>query len=1341
MASQHYTPPKHFDPSTHPAENWARWRQRYQYYVDAADIDEKPRNKQIADLLHNIGDTGIEIYNTLDNLPILEKRTVKDILDAISLYYVPYKNTTYIRWLFFNECQSEHQKIDEFVLILRQRSKDCEFEQLTESLIKDRLIGGIRDKSMRERLLKDHNMTLNKAINLCRANEESKKQAKDMEDSSSIDVHAMRQNPGFTPKKKGNYTQDSRNYRQGSGNYKQGSGNHTNNKDNCTRCGTTHQREKCPAYGFACHNCGKQNHYASMCTIKRKQDFRPRVHAVEREENSEDEYAFGINSLSLQIDSVQSEKEQWLEDISVKNTIIRFKLDPGSEVNLLPHSDFLRISKRPELTKSTSKITSYSKNEIIHQGTCKLFCKAKNASGMFNFYVAKDVSPPILGLRACVALGLVKRLHTMNAKSETAESIIKEYSDIFEGMGKLEKEYDIKLKHDAKPVIVPARKIPLSLKSKVKEELERMIKHGIIVKEENPTDWVHPMVLVNKPNGKLRVCLDPRTLNKYIKREHYPIPTSEEIFTELKGAKVFTVLDIASAFWQIPLSEKSSRLCTVSTPFGRYKFLRLPFGINSAPEILQKEMHGLIEGLEGVTSYMDDVLVYGKDHEEHNTRLKLVLSRARALNLTFSKEKLQLATPTITFLGHQITPDGMEVHKSKIEAITAVSQPQNKVELQRFLGMINFLGKYIPNLSEKTHPLRELLRKENEFVWTVDQQQSFENLKALVSQAPVLAFYDPNKTVILSVDASQYGLGAVLLQDSHPIAYASVSLTQAQMKYSQIEKEFLAITWACEHFHFFLYSKEFTVETDHKPILGLISKPIEKLSPRLQRLLVKFMRYNPKLIHVPGKFLYTADTLSRAPNKNKQVNTDYLHGEAAAVHSLVSVSDNKKSEIITSVENDLELQAVKHYIKKGWPRNKPNNAAPTVNAYWHCRHELHEADGFIFRGSRLVIPKQQRKIILAIIHQAHQGITSCQAKAKEAVYWPGMTTDIKQMILACPTCLSYSPANTKEPLIQHEVPELPWDKVGIDFCKALDKAYMLLVDYHSKFIEIRNLKTTTASAVEGELKLIFATHGIPQIMISDNGPPFDSFSLKSFFKEWDVTHITSSPTYPASNGMVERAIGTAKGLILKAVRSGNDPIRAILDYNATPKTGLPSPSEMLMGRKLRTLLPIANKLRKPKFSTSQTVQVLKNKQIQQQESQTRAHPLSPLTTGQSILVQKSHRNWIPAEVIQNESTPRSYKVKTSEGSVLRRNRIHLRPNPNPFPRNELFEHESPEQPIMDQSTTDDFETAVHPNSTLRTPPLMEPLPPERPVMPEVLPVMNQRTTRRGRVIKTPTRFK
>ena len=277
---------------------------------------------------------------------------------------------------------------------------------------------------------------------------------------------------------------------------------------------------------------------------------------------------------------------------------------------------------------------------------------------------------------------------------------------MFDGIGCLEGTYQIKIDPTVSPVVHPPRKIPFTQREKVKEELDRMEKLGVIRKAEGPTEWVSSLVVVEKPNGKVRLCLDPRDLNKAIQREHYPMKAVEEVAAELSDAKVFSVLDATSGFWHIKLDEKSSELLTFNTPFGRYQYLRMPFGINSAPEIFQKRMTQAFEDLSGVKTIADDILVWGRSEAEHNHRLEQVLEQSRKVGLKLNRSKMKIMTAEVPCIGHVLTSNALKPDPKKVHAVEGMPSPEDKPALLRFLGMVNYMSKFIPSLADLTQLLR-----------------------------------------------------------------------------------------------------------------------------------------------------------------------------------------------------------------------------------------------------------------------------------------------------------------------------------------------------------------------------------------------------------------------------------------------------------------------------------------------------------------------------------------------------------------------------------------------------------------------------------------------------------
>ena len=386
----------------------------------------------------------------------------------------------------------------------------------------------------------------------------------------------------------------------------------------------------------------------------------------------------------------------------------------------------------------------------------------------------------MLGLPAITSLNLAARINNLNALQD---EVLDQFPSVFQGLGTLGEEYEIQLKSDAKPFsLYTARNVPLPLRQNVLQELNRMESIGVISKVDQPTPWCAGMVVVPKKSGSIRICVDLKPLNESVLREVHPLPKVDDTLAQLAGAKVFSKLDANSGFWQIPLAKGSRLLTTFITPYGRYCFNKLPFGISSAPELFQKRMNNLLRGLEGVLCLMDDILIVAKDK-----RLTSVLIRIKEAGVTLNMDKCEFAKSKITFLGHLIDENGIQADPEKTSSILQMKPPTNVPELRRFLGMVNQLGKFSRNLAELTQPLRELLSKKQAWLWGPNQEQAFSSIKDELSKPTILTLYNPEAQTKVSADASSYGLGAVLLQKSNdlwkPVAFASRTMTETERRY------------------------------------------------------------------------------------------------------------------------------------------------------------------------------------------------------------------------------------------------------------------------------------------------------------------------------------------------------------------------------------------------------------------------------------------------------------------------------------------------------------------------------------------------------------------------------
>ena len=488
------------------------------------------------------------------------------------------------------------------------------------------------------------------------------------------------------------------------------------------------------------------------------------------------------------------------------------------------------------------------------------------------------------------------------------------------------------------------------------------------------------------------------------------LPSVKHTLGMLVGATVFSKLDANMGFWQVPLTKESAKYTTFITPFGRYYFNRPPFGIASAPEHFQRVMMTEVTGgLDGVLCHMDDILVWGQTQDEHDWRLYAVLERTQKAGIMLNMDKCELIRHTFRLMGHVISADGVRPDPEKTRAVQDMEAPKNVSELRCFLGMVNQLGRFLPNLAEKDKVLRDLLSKKNHWYWGTEQRAAFDKLKTGLSSTPALTLYNPNSAIKISADASSFGLGAVLLQKSNagwsPVAYASRSMTPTEQRYAQVEKEALAATWACERFSCFILGRPFELETDHKPLVSLLGgKALDDLPPRIQRFRMRLLRYDYKL--VPGKSLWTADTLSCAPLIAAHTDANLLEDTNIYVDSVISnilVSGDYLSSLREHLKAESTCTALMQYCTDGWPDK--SQLQGELRHYWADRAVLTVHDGLLLRGTRLVIPSALQGDVLQRLLEGHLGVTKCRGQAKQTLWWPGLSSQLNDMVLNCRTCI------------------------------------------------------------------------------------------------------------------------------------------------------------------------------------------------------------------------------------------------------------------------------------------------------------------------------------------------
>ena len=1265
-----FSPPEQFD-FTSP-EHWPLWRDRFKRYRQASKLSMDEEETQVSALVYAMGPEAEHIILSIEAFPHDDFEAAVQCYDG---YFTPKRNVIAERHAFEVRTQGPTESNESYIRAVHCLAEHCQFADKNER-IRDRIIAGMRDKNMSKQIqlrALDSDVTLEVVVQMLRNHDlvhdpSTTSNVNRVERGARYKPPPARRptssQPGMAARRSQLEPASSR-ARPSCGRGGRGSQHSTT----CRYCGRRRHAspQQCPALGKTCFKCGGRDHFANVCSgsSHRIQSVQC-AHDTDHEDDQEEGYFLGMveeNTNKDRVASVEgSRNKEWTVSVEVGQNQVSFKVDSGADVNVLSLQQYEQMVQKPDLLPTSRQLSSVG-GALEVLGVFSAAIKYKQVSLENEHFYVLDTSQNLLSRSTGERLGVIEF---------TGE--VRLSQNVFGATGLMNTSpIKIRLVDDAVPSAVhTARNVPFPLLKSVKQELDRMEDAGIIRSVSEPTDWCAPMVPVPKSSGSVRITVDYKNLNKCVKREIHPIPTVEQLTAELAGSSIYSKLDASSGFYQLPLDVESQLLTTFITPFGRKAFQRLPMGINLAPECFQKKMQEMLAGLDGVLIYMDDIVVYG-DSVTHDERLQAVLQRIESSGLKLNKAKCEFKKDSIVFLGQKISSRGVEPDPAKLAAVRELQAPQNEQELRSLLGTINYLGKFVPQIQSKLKPLNDLLKKDVTWLWSHVQQNALDEVKQMLTGAPVLAFYDPTRETIVSADASSYGIGGCVLQrqpDSHlrPVAFCSRTLTPCEQRYAQIEKELLAAVWTCERMHMLLSGlPQFRLELDHKPLVPLInSKSLIDTPVRCQILLMRLTRYNPVAIYVPGKQHVVPDYLSRHPCKETDNVATVLQNDVSdyvsGVIGSLPVSDHRLEEIRMLQERDDDICRVTQQTLHGWMEGPR-----ALEDYFSVRHDLsvvHLSSGpLLLYRNRLVVPQSIRSEMLNKLHNdGHFGLSKCRQRADQSVWWPGISEDLKRHVSQCQFCQINSPQQHRETLIPTPVPSSVWSHIACDICHYNGYDYLVTVDLLSRYLEIQRLTRLTSSTVVERLKTLFARHGIPDIVTSDGGTQFTSHVFQSLSTEYGFQHRVTDPHTPSSNGAAERAVRTAKWILRQ-----RDPHLALLNYRATPveATGQ-SPARLLFGREIQTRLPRPRVI-EGQDSTLEAARRRDGERKQRsQESFNKHHgarDLPPLRPGDVVRVRtRIDPDWRERATVRDRVSRRSYVV-SNEQHVVRRNRGALRLSP------------------------------------------------------------------------------
>nr|XP_061795480.1 uncharacterized protein K02A2.6-like [Nerophis lumbriciformis] len=802
--------------------------------------------------------------------------------------------------------------------------------------------------------------------------------------------------------------------------------------------------------------------------------------------------------------------------------------------------------------------------------------------------------------------------------SSQLQVILDKNEEVFrEELGSM-KDITVKLhiKPGSKPVFMKARTVPYAIRDKVEADLDALVKSGVL-EPVTTSEWATPIVPVPKKNGGIRTCGDFKvTLNPVLCVEQYPLPLIDDLFAGLSGGQKFSKIDLNQAYLQMHVDEESREWLTINTHKGLFRYCRLPFGITSAPALFQRAMDQILSGLPGVQCYLDDILCTGANDEEHLRNLDAVLKRLRQYGLRVRKEKCEFLRPSVEYLGHVIDHEGLHKAPSKTKAIVDAPAPENVSQLRSFLGLLNYYGRFIPNLASLLKPLHELLCKDVKWKWTNECNKAFRNAKNALISSDVLTHFNPSYPIQLACDASPYGVGAVISHvfpngDERPIAFASRTLNKAESNYAQLEREALSIIFGVRKFHQYLYGRKFTLLTDHRPlttILGPHAGIPSLAAARLQRWALLLSAHSYDIKYRKSDLHCNADGLSRLPlpvTKHEPTSVDIFYFRNVE-HAPISALQVKRA-----TRNDPDLSVVMEMVIKGQTKCENTALKPFLDRRW----ELAVQSGCLLWGRRVIVPQSLCAKMLAQLHAGHNGIVKMKEMARSYFWWPGLDKQIEETVKSCSSCQKIRNNPPAAPLHPWDFPQDPWHRIHIDFAGPFEnRMFLVAIDAHSKWPEVAIMKSTTSEKAIEKLGEMCSRFGAPEL-VSDNGPQFVSKEMVEFLQANGVQHIKSAPYHSATNGLAERFVQTLKHA-LKASQGQSTLHQRLHEFllkyrtsvHATTKV---SPASLMFSREIRTGMDL---LKSP--TLSEIVQMDQRKQVKYRDLHSKNRVFAP---GDSVM--------------------------------------------------------------------------------------------------------------------------
>ena len=810
------------------------------------------------------------------------------------------------------------------------------------------------------------------------------------------------------------------------------------------------------------------------------------------------------------------------------------------------------------------------------------------------------------------------------------------------------------LKDNAAPKFAKARTVPYALRPKVEKELDRLEEAGIISKVRH-SDWASPICAVPKPNGDVRICGDFKsTLNPVLKPEHYPFAKVEDVFASLAGGQKFSKIDLTQAYLSVNVHPDHRQYITINTHKGLYQYNRLPYGVVDSGAKFQKSVDPILEGAPGTKCIVDDVIITGKNDDEHLRNLEEVIRRLEEHGLRANIAKCSFLQDEVTFCGHRITKEGLRQTPSKNAAILEAPTPKNAKELLSFIGLIGYYRKFVPNISSILEPLYDLTRKNVKWRWTKEHDTAFARAKSEIASDRVLTHYDPSLPIYLEVDASPTGLGCVMTHElpdntKRPVIFLSRSLTASEKNYSQIQKEALAVYWGVKKLYHYLYGRHFYLVMDNAPLASIFSpdKHIPECTAlRLQRYAIFLSGLNYTVKTRSTTAHANCDGLSRLPlphTPSDKPDIEHIHN----IQQLNAIPISAK-DIAHYTRKDKTLSRVYTYVQTGMWSDTTGDFAP----YARRKDELSTQQGVIFWRNRVIVPKPLENRLLHDLHSGHPGVVKMKHIARSYLWFPGIDNDIENLVRNCPGCMLHARNPPESELHSWRYPDRPLDRVHIDFAGPIENKHLLvIVDAYSKWADVAILPSTSSDGVIDTLRSFMARLGLIKMIVSDNATCFKSEKFQEFCSRNGIKHVTSAAYHPRSNGAAENMVKQLKHSLKSQSGTQKSLLHRVTKFlfwsrNTENSTTNQKPSSLILRHHPRTRLDL---IRPAPLRDTVTEHQAKSKK--------NANRLRTFEKNDRVLVRnysKHHPSpWVYGEIMQ-KTGPVSYRVRDVNNTLHRR---------------------------------------------------------------------------------------